>query len=119
MTDEERKEKEKFDRDMERFKVVLETRNFEIALFWKRCNYFLALNTALAAGILASFMAKVVCRLGLCLGGCAAGVFVCFAWIQVGLGAKYWQSHWEQIVIDEQESVGFCESEERARIFWH
>ena len=32
------------------FKIALETRNFEILLYWQRSNYFLVLNTALAVG---------------------------------------------------------------------
>ncbi len=30
------------------YKIALETRNFEISLFWQRSNYFLVLNTAIA-----------------------------------------------------------------------
>lgn len=29
---------------------ALDTRNFEISLYWQRSNYFLVLNTALAVG---------------------------------------------------------------------
>ena len=105
----------KFEENLARFKIALETRNFEIELFWKRCNYFLALNTALAVGVFASFASfgKDGANPFLILGVCIAGAFVCFAWIQVGLGSKYWQSHWERVVMQEQESIGFHKQENR------
>jgi hypothetical protein len=36
--------------DKDIYKYVLDTRNFEISLFWQRSNYFLVLNSALAVG---------------------------------------------------------------------
>ena len=96
---------EKFDQNLKRFKIVLETRKFEIELFWKRCNYFLVLNTALAVGVFASFNGNKVFFPLLCI----VGIFVCFAWIKVGLGSKFWQCHWEQVAIQEQRTIGFCE----------
>ena len=92
-----------FEKNLERFKIILETRNFEIAMFWKRCNYFLVLNTALAVGVFASFGGNKAILPLICL----AGAFVCYAWFQVGLGSKFWQSHWEQIAEEMQESIGF------------
>ena len=112
MTNKETIDKEQFHQNLERFKIVLETRNFEIELFWKRCNYFLVLNTALAVGIFASFNGNGANKVFLPW-ICLVGVFVCFAWIQVGLGAKYWQSHWERVVMQEQEFIGFRKQEKR------
>ena len=101
----------KFDNNLERFKIALETRNFEIELFWKRCNYFLVLNTALAVGVFALFGVKdTVSPLVLPL-ICVVGIFVCVAWIHVGLGSKFWQCHWEQVVIREQHTIGFCKGD--------
>ena len=39
---------------------------------------------------------------------CLVGMFVCIAWIQVGLGSKFWQKHWEWIVEQHQASIGFA-----------
>ena len=103
-----------FKKALERFKLILQTRNFEIEMFWKRCNYFLVLNTALAVGVFALFggdngkVSPFVLPLLFLVGAC-----VCFAWIKVGLGSKYWQSHWEQVAIEEQKTIGFCESRDR------
>ena len=106
MTNKETIDKEQFHQNLERFKIVLETRNFEIELFWKRCNYFLVLNTALAVGVFASFNGDGANKVLLPL-ICLVGVFVCFAWIKVGLGSKFWQSHWEHVVEKTQEDIGF------------
>ena len=106
-------EKEKFDRDMERFKIILQTRDFEIEMFWKRCNYFLVLNTALATALVAGLFASFHNYNGVdvptwfLFGVCVAGAFVCFAWFKVGLGSKFWQSHWEQVAEEMQGSIGF------------
>ena len=104
---------DEFNKALARFKIVLETRNFEIGLFWQRCNYFLVLNTALAVGVFLFFRDGGMPSLLFPFLICVAGFFVCLAWIKVGLGSKYWQSHWEQIAIEEQESIGFCRSRGR------
>ena len=95
-----------FNKALERFKIILQTRDFEIEMFWKRCNYFLVLNTALAVGVFASFNGNGANKAILPL-ICLAGAFVCFAWFRVGLGSKFWQSHWEQIAEEMQEDIGF------------
>ena len=92
-----------FNKALERFKLILQTRDFEIEMFWKRCNYFLVLNTALAVGVFASFGGNKAILPFICF----AGAFVCYAWFKVGLGSKFWQSHWEQIVEEMQEDIGF------------
>ena len=92
-----------FNKSLERFKLILQTRDFEIEMFWKRCNYFLVLNTALAVGVFASFGGNKAILPLICL----AGAFVCYAWFQVGLGSKFWQSHWEQIAEEMQDDIGF------------
>ena len=99
--------KSQFDKDMDRFKIVLETRNFEIELFWKRCNYFLVLNTALAVGVFAFFGGGYTVSPFVLPLICVVGIFVCLAWIQVGLGSKFWQKHWEWVVEQTQKNIGF------------
>ena len=99
---------------LERFKITLETRNFEIELFWKRCNYFLALNTAVMVGFFV-FQSRIegaiydleVPTLMFSFLLTSIGFAVSWAWTEVTAGGKYWQSHWEQVVIEMQESIGF------------
>ncbi len=91
----------------EKFKVVLKTRNFEIELFWRRSNYFLVLNTAIAVGFISLIKKGVDMDVGMdvyaesyiyALFFCAIGLVVCIAWFKVNLGSKFWQSHWEEIL---------------------
>jgi hypothetical protein len=74
----------------EAYRVALDTRNFEIGLFWQRSNYFLVLNTAVAVGFFTrdlrhwqAFVLSVV------------GAVVAYLWLLVNLGGKFWQSRWE------------------------
>jgi hypothetical protein len=80
------------------FKVALETRNFEISMFWQRSNYFLVLNSALAVGFF-SQQSKVYAPILALL-----GMFASLLWIGVNLGGKYWQSRWEhELVVRERQ----------------
>ena len=71
------------------YNIALETRNFEISLFWQRSNYFLALNTAIAVGFF--FKANKEYQLWLGIFGC----LVSLLWISINFGSKFWQSRWE------------------------
>ena len=75
--------------DKDIFKSALDTRNFEISMFWQRSNYFLVLNTALGVGV---FKTEWPESLVLAL----FGFFVSLLWFRVNLGSKYWQSRWEE-----------------------
>lgn len=80
------------------FKIVLDTRNLEINLFWQRSNYFLVLNTALAVaffGLQKTFYAPFVA---------AVGAVVCYFWFRVALGGKFWQVRWERKLRELEES---------------
>jgi hypothetical protein len=81
---------EKEFRPIEVFKIALDTRNFEINLFWQRCNYFLVLNSALAIGFFGIKEEEYH------LPTAILGLIVCVLWFRVALGSKYWQSRWEQ-----------------------
>lgn len=87
--------------DKDIYKTALDTRNFEISMFWQRSNYFLALNSALAIGffntqeknpcyaLLLAFFAFVVSLL----------------WFHVCLGSKYWQSRWEECLAKIEKKI--------------
>jgi hypothetical protein len=81
------------------YKVALETRNLEISLFWQRSNYFLVLNTAIAAGFLATTNHVYSILLA------AAGLCIAFLWFRVNLGGKFWQSRWEQALSDMEQML--------------
>ena len=72
------------------YRIAIETRNFEIKLFWQRSNYFMALNTAIAVGFFSlnnKAYAPILAFLG---------AIVSVAWFLVNLGSKFWQSRWER-----------------------
>jgi hypothetical protein len=75
--------------DLEAYRTALETRNFEIGLFWQRSNYFLVLNTAIGTGFFVVESDEL--ELLLSLLGLGAAVL----WLCVNLGSKFWQARWE------------------------
>src|ERR1022692_2144062 len=81
----------------EAYKVLVETRNLEINLFWQRSNYFLVLNTGLALGF---FNVK---EDGYRTALAGFGFLASILWIGVLAGAKHWQSKWEQRLRDFEE----------------
>lgn len=96
------------------YKVLIETRNLEINLFWQRSNYFLVLNTGLALGF---FNVKQdPYKWALAVFGFLASIL----WLGVSLGAKHWQAKWEQRLRDFEGEVFprlefFAASETRIR----
>ena len=74
-----------FKTNRELLDIALETRNFEISLFWQRSNYFLILNTAISTGALLKFSDQNYLSLILSV----FGMLVSFLWIQVNLGSKF------------------------------
>lgn len=83
----------------ETYKIALDTRNMEIELFWKRSNYFLVLNTAVAAG----FFLKANNEHQLALG--IFGLTIAILWLLVNAGGKFWQSRWERRLHIAEESL--------------
>jgi len=71
------------------FRAAIETRNFEISLFWQRSNYFLALSTAIAVGYFTLDKPQHELLLSL------LGSIVAWLWFLVNLGGKFWQARWE------------------------
>jgi hypothetical protein len=96
------------------YKTLLDTRNFEINLFWQRSNYFLVLNSAIALGY---FNLKEQ-QYGLIFA--VMGVLASMLWFWVCLGGKFWQSRWEQRLSDfETENLNGLEffSSDKTRIY--
>ena len=76
--------------DKDIYKIALDTRNFEISLFWQRSNYFLVLNSALALGFFNLKEQKYSLFMAI------FGIIVSWLWFCVNLGSKFWQTRWEQ-----------------------
>src|SRR5438552_16696563 len=79
------------ERTLDAYKTALDTRNFEIQLFWQRSNYFLVLNTAIGTGY---FALGDDHHYAILLA--AFGVVISWLWLMVNLGSKFWQSRWEK-----------------------
>jgi hypothetical protein len=84
-----------------RYDVSLQTRNFEIELFWKRSAFFWAFITAAFGGYAAlrhfdSDLAIVIA----CFGSVCA-----LAWTLANRGSKYWQETWEARVEQNEGEV--------------
>ena len=90
------------DKKIEAFKMALDTRKFEIELYWKRAGYFWAF---IAVSFAAYFMAFNNSNLEnkdpnyyneILLGISLFGLFVSCCWYLVNKGSKYWQENWEK-----------------------
>jgi len=80
------------------YDTLVQTRNLEIQLFWQRCNYFLVLNT----GLFTAYATLKDPRLSIFMA--ALAVVVCWLWLKVALGSKFWQERWEaELARAEQE----------------
>ncbi len=76
--------------------VALDTRKFEIDLYWKRATYFWAFIAAAFAGYAATRNSADHEWLGLLFS--AFGLVFGFGWFLVNKGSKFWQENWEKHV---------------------
>lgn len=82
---------------IELYKILLDTRNMEIKLFWQRSNYFLVLNSAMAVGFISQLGPNAeneqqwIFRLLFAI----LGFFTSVLWVMVCLGGRFWQTKWE------------------------
>ena len=81
-----------------RLDLAVQTRNFEIELFWKRSLFFWGFIAAAFAG----YAGLHATNAGLATAIGCFGLVCSFAWSLVTRGSKYWQEGWESKV-DECE----------------
>lgn len=83
----------------EALKIALETRKFEIELYWKRATYFWAF---IAATFAAYFVLLTSTNndhfKGFTIVIATIGFFFSLGWYYVNRGSKYWQENWEKHV---------------------
>lgn len=86
--------------------IALDTRKFEIELYWKRANYFWAFIAAIYAAyfLLVAYeienwlMYSIVSLIGVCFS---------FGWYLANRGSKYWQENWENhIAVLSKQTTG-------------
>ena len=82
------------------FRQALDTRKFEIELYWKRAAYFWTFIGAAFAGFAAiqnsSIAQPLKTDFSIALG--CLGLVFSFAWYCVNRGSKHWQENWENHV---------------------
>ena len=83
----------------ELYKIAIDTRNFEINLFWQRSNYFLVLNTAIAIGTFSRVHPEFQLPFAM------FGIVTSCLWFRVNLGSKYWQVRWEHKVAELEKII--------------
>jgi hypothetical protein len=96
------------------YRTLLDTRDLEINLFWQRSNYFLVLNTGIAFGFFNLEEGRFAVIFSV------MGLFASILWFWVCLGGKFWQTRWEQRLLEfEREHLPgldfFAASPERIR----
>ncbi|MDT5122647.1 MAG: hypothetical protein QOC96_2129 [Acidobacteriota bacterium] len=87
---------------------ALETRKFEIELYWKRASYFWTFIAAALAAYGVIRASKDIAQkehLSVLVG--VLGFVFSFAWQAVNRGSKHWQENWENhVAILEDEVIG-------------
>jgi FtsH-binding integral membrane protein len=84
----------------EALKVALDTRKFEIELYWKRATYFWAFIAASITAFFVLLSSKDVTENHKWFIPIVAfiGYFFSLGWYYVNRGSKYWQENWERHV---------------------
>jgi hypothetical protein len=80
-------------------KIALETREFEIELYWRRATYFWAfIAAAFAAFGVAQTIDYGPAKALLSVLFCCLGLIFSYSWYLVNRGSKFWQENWENHV---------------------
>lgn len=90
-----------FERDIrkEALQIALDTRKFEIELYWKRTTYFWAFIAATYAAYFVLLSSGNINQFkGFTIVVSAIGFFFSLGWYFVNRGSKYWQENWERHV---------------------
>jgi len=85
----------------QRFQVSLETRKFEIELFWKRSLFFWGFIAAAFVGFATTYKEHI----GLSIVIAGFGMVCSFAWTMANRGSKYWQENWETKVGEFENDI--------------
>ncbi|WP_296090636.1 hypothetical protein [uncultured Treponema sp.] len=94
-------------------KEALETRKFEISLYWKRTGFFWAFITVIYTALFNVFCKYLECpckyfifvpAISVLAG---LGFFFSLAWHMVNKGSKFWQENWEKhVALLERSEIG-------------
>lgn len=91
---------------LDALKTALDTRKFEIEMYWKRATYFWAFIAATFAGYFALLNCDNINNFrGLTILVSSIGFFFSLGWHLVNRGSKFWQENWEKHVSMLEEDV--------------
>lgn len=76
------------------YRILIDTRNLEVSLFWQRANYFLVLNSAI---VIAMFNVTKPVHVRVFA---AIGILASLLWFWACLASKYWQTFWAERLAD-------------------
>jgi hypothetical protein len=79
------------------YKTALDTRKFEIDLYWKRAGYFWTLIAAAFAAYFVLWSKDKPNYVLIFIVSCI-GLLLSISWFLVNRGSKYWQENWERHV---------------------
>ena len=83
------------------YRILIDTRNLEVNLFWQRANYFLVLNSGIVLGIFSVTKAIPVRVFAV------IGILASLLWFWACLASKYWQTFWAERLADfERKQLG-------------
>ncbi|MFW1676814.1 hypothetical protein ACFVYJ_03420 [Pontibacter sp. JAM-7] len=86
---------------------ALDTRKFEVELYWKRAAYFWTFIGAVLAGFIAVQASSITNKTDLSVVLSCVGFVFSVAWFCVNRGSKHWQENWEKHVdMLENETSG-------------
>ncbi|MFA0604933.1 hypothetical protein [Vibrio amylolyticus] len=85
------------------YKIAIETRNFEIDLYWKRSLFFWGF---IATAFISYGSLTVESKHNFALATACFGFICSLCWSLVNRGSKYWQEHWETMVTKLESELG-------------
>ena len=90
----------------EALKVALDTRKFEIEMYWKRATYFWAFIAATFTGFFVLLNSdNIDNHRGFTILISVMGLFFSIGWNYVNRGSKHWQENWERHVAYLEDEV--------------
>ena len=90
----------------EAFKVALDTRKFEIELYWKRTGYFILFIGAVFVGYYTIIEKRDSEKEWLLLLFSSLGFLLSLLWYIANRGSKFWQENWEAHIEDLSIGLG-------------
>lgn len=75
--------------------IAVDTRKFEIELYWKRATYFWAFIVAAATGFVSVITSNHLESKGFSILLSLIGLLFSIGWYFVNRGSKFWQENWE------------------------